>query len=154
LIDAFAGRLLNCTLDIQKNPTNDYLMGGLKTLIGILILSMVSGLGHAQTSALADPLRTFAACAGRLSAQMEFEWMFDGPASEATKARREVVLEILDAMMPPDAGRTVLNWRIESKMAHASLLTRSKFDHNPRFALRAERLAARNLANCDALLLG
>jgi len=136
----------------------DDFMSSLKTYFRLLIL--VAALfsaplsAQSQTAKPSDPLRTFAACAGRLSAQMEFEWMFDGPASEATKARREVVLEILDAMMPPDAGRTVLNWRIESKMAHASLLTRSKFDHDPRFALRAERLAARNLANCDALLLG
>ena len=129
-------------------------MGGLRKLIGILSLSMVSGLAHAQAPTPSDPLRVFATCAGRLSAQMEFEWMFDGPASEVTEARRGTVLEILDAMMPPDGGRTVLNWRIEAKMAHASLLRRSRFANDPRFALRAKRLAARNLATCDALLLG
>ena len=129
-------------------------MGSLKNILNVLILSAASTSAQAQMSVPSDPLRTFAACAGRLSAQMEFEWMFDGPASETTKARRGEVLEILDSMIPPGETPTVLNWRIEAKIAHASLLARSKFGSDPRFALRAEQLAARNLANCNALLLG
>lgn len=136
----------------------DIFMSSLKTYFRLLIfiaaLFSAPMSAQSQTAPLSDPLRTFAACAGRLSAQMEFEWMFDGPASEITKAQRSAVIDILEAMIGPDQGRDVLNWRVEAKMAHASLLTRSKFSTDRRVTLRAERLALRSLENCNALLLG
>lgn len=101
-----------------------------------------------------DPLRTFATCAGRLSAQMEFEWMFDGAASGVTQDRRGEVLDILDAMTPPTQARDVLNWRIEAKMAHSSLLQRTTFSDDSRIQMQARRLSVQKLKSCTALLLG
>jgi len=47
---------------------------GLEAFLAVLMLGISSGPGAA------DPLlREFAVCAGRLSAVMEDQWMFDGP---------------------------------------------------------------------------
>ncbi|WP_146343881.1 hypothetical protein [Falsiphaeobacter marinintestinus] len=131
-------------------------MGSLKTIsLGLVLICGLNGPSQAVDSA--DPttrLQFFASCAGRLSALMEHQWMFDGTASEHTKSRRANVLEILQAMMPPDAGRSVLNWRIDAKMAHASLLTRATFNDNAADAQRAAQVATRMVAQCDSVLLG
>ncbi|SLN25905.1 hypothetical protein PSA7680_01119 [Pseudoruegeria aquimaris] len=99
-------------------------------------------------------LRFFATCAGRLSAQMEHQWMFDGAASEITMAHRDSVIDILDALMPPERGRDVLAMRIEAKMAHAALLTRATFNDDTEDAAWAKATAVRLAAECEALLLG
>ena len=52
---------------------------GLETFLAVLVLGALPAPGAA------DPLlREFAVCAGRLSAVMEDQWMFDGPGSEKT----------------------------------------------------------------------
>ncbi len=79
--------------------------------------------------------------------------MFDTQAAEVVAAERAAVLDILDAMMRPDQGRHVLNWRIEAKMAQAALLTRATFLQNQKEAQRAKLLAMRNVDTCKALLL-
>lgn len=79
--------------------------------------------------------------------------MFDGPKSELTKSRRNAVLEILEAMMPPNEGRTVLNWRIEAKHAQSALLTRATFNNDVSSAKRARRLAVTHIDSCGSLLL-
>ena len=117
------------------------------TLIGVGTMTL------SQQSFAGDPLRFFASCAGRLSAEMEFQWMFDGAASEAVEAERDSVLDILDAIMPRDQGRSVLNWRIEAKMAQAALLTRAVFGTDERVQHRARLMAKRNLETCRAQLL-
>lgn len=128
-------------------------MRSLKTFL----LGMVLGGSLAAPVALAqsqdDQLRFFASCAGRLSAQMEFQWMFDGAASEQTKQQRAGVLEILEAMIPQGRGPEVLTWRIEAKQAQAALLTRGIFNENQKDAQMAQRLALRQISECRAVLL-
>lgn len=128
-------------------------MRSLKTLL----LGMVLGGSLAAPVALAqsrdEQLRFFASCAGRLSAQMEFQWMFDGEASELTKQQRAGVLEILEAMIPQGRGSEVLAWRIEAKQAQAVLLTRGIFNENQRDAKMAQRLALRQISECRSVLL-
>lgn len=131
-------------------------MGGLKTFSMLLCLAvLISGTGHMAPAGEADQrLRFFATCAGRLSALMEHQWLFDGPGSEQTRAQRAAMIDVLMAMTPSGAHGSVLNWRIEAKAAHATLLTRATFSEDPATAGRARRLARRHVAECTAHLLG
>ena len=79
--------------------------------------------------------------------------MFDGEAADATKSSRSALLDILDAMMSPDQGRMVLNWRVEAKAAQARLLTRATFNDDKRDAQMANRMAVRMIGDCRAMLL-
>ena len=107
----------------------------------------------AEVSRSDNQLREFATCVGQLSAQMEYEWMFDGQGSEITKDRREAMIELVQAIMSPEDGRRVLNWRISAKQAHHSLLTRATFNDDPEDAAWAMQLAQSNAADCGGLLL-
>jgi hypothetical protein len=133
-------------------------MGDLRTILGSLLVSAVlapfGAAAPGQFPAQEDPVRFFATCAGRLSAEMEFQWMFDGARADTIQSERASVLDILDAIMPPDQGRRVLSWRVEAKMAQAALLTRATFGSDIRIQRRAQTLAARNVEACRALLLG
>lgn len=107
----------------------------------------------AQTLDVQQQLKTFATCAGRLSAVMEHQWMFDGPASEHTEDLRDAVLELVEAAMPPERGSEVLHWRISAKVAQAALLTRATFNNDTRDAARARAQADRLARACMGLLL-
>ena len=131
-------------------------MSGLKTIFTSTLLAatlMAPAPSLLAQSSQNDHLRVFAACAGRLSAQMKFQWMFDGEAADATKSSRSALLDILDAMMSPDQGRMVLNWRVEAKAAQARLLTRATFNDDKRDAQMANRMAVRMIGDCRAMLL-
>ncbi|WP_374430310.1 hypothetical protein [Tabrizicola sp.] len=119
---------------------------GLETLLAVLVLGAFP--------AAADPLlRQFAVCAGRLSAIMEDQWMFDGPASERTAEELHAMVSLIEASMPEGAGRQVMGWRIDAKVAQRALLAQVRFGGDPRLsetaAARAEALAA----ECRALIL-
>ncbi|CUH66449.1 hypothetical protein TG4357_02431 [Thalassovita gelatinovora] len=79
--------------------------------------------------------------------------MFDGAKADATEAVRDRMIDILEAMMSPDQGRDVLNWRIEAKMAQAALLSRAVFNLDKRDARRAQRAAQQKIGACRSLLL-
>jgi len=100
-----------------------------------------------------DPLRTFANCAGRLSAVIEYQWMFDGVASEATQVQRAHVLDLVEAIMEPDQGRDVLQWRLSGKRAQSVLLTRATFNDDKADAAWAEQQALYYQQSCTSLLL-
>lgn len=118
--------------------------------IGFCVLSLASA---TPAFAFDNPLHTFASCAGRLSAQMEHQWLLSDPASDRTEAQRAAMLSLIDAIMTPEQGRDVLNWRIDAKQAHAVLLTRATFNDDAADARWAERRAVAELAACTGLLL-
>lgn len=120
----------------------------------LVIAALIAPPASAQAEGADEQLRTFAACAGRLSAVMEYQWMFDGPASERTKAQRAAVLDLIDAIMPPERGAEVLHWRISAKLAQSALLTRATFNDDPVDAKWAAQRAASQLADCTGFLLG
>jgi hypothetical protein len=131
-------------------------MSGMKNVANhlVLCLALLSAPSvHAQTIDSDQQLRTFAACAGRLSAVMEYQWMFDGAASEQTEIQRAAVIDLVEAIMPPDRGREVLHWRISAKLAQSALLTRATFNDNPSDAAWATQQAARFERECTGLLL-
>ena len=85
---------------------------------------------------------------------MEHQWLLDTNASDKTRQERAAFLDLIDALMPKDAGRTVLHWRVEAKLAHASLLTRASFGRTATEIRRARTMSARYIAQCRTLLPG
>lgn len=130
-------------------------MGSVKTFLFAFVLAMTSSPSLAQTRMIdpTDPVALFATCAGRLSALMEHQWMFDGPGSEQTQMQRAHMIDMLDAVRGPGDGRAVLSMRIEAKMAQAALLTRATFNDDPRDMRRAKRLASQRVEECTGFLL-
>lgn len=122
---------------------------GLETFLAVFML------GAATASGAADPLlREFAVCAGRLSATMEDQWMFDGPGSERTQAELLAMVSLIEASIAPGEGRQVLGWRVNAKMAHRALLHQARF---AQMSVVAETAAARAdalAAECRSMLLG
>lgn len=122
---------------------------GLETYLAVLAVGLVTG-----SLATANPLlRDFAVCAGRLSAIMEDQWMFDGPGSERTAQELAAVVSLIDASMPDGAGREVLGWRIGAKVAQRGLLHQARFGLDPTLAIRAAARAEALAANCRAMIL-
>lgn len=129
-------------------------MSGLKTIIAIMIASIgTQAAAENLDVSFAPDVRFFAACAGRLSAQLEHEWLLQDARSEDTAAARATLLDILEALMRADQGRQVLAWRVDAKMAHAALLTRATFGEDAQDADWALRTAETQLAQCTGLLL-
>lgn len=125
-------------------------MGGLKTLFAVLVTAVpLPGSVRAET----DLLRTVAACAGRLSAEMEHQWLFGGPAADMAERRRDALIDVLDAMTPPDRFSIVLTWRIEAKHAQASLLKRATFNDDSADAAWARQRAETIVGGCNSLVL-
>jgi hypothetical protein len=121
---------------------------GLETFLAVLVL------GAAPAPGAADPiLREFAVCAGRLSAVMEDQWMFDGPGSERTAAELGAVVSLIEASMAPGEGRQVMAWRIDAKVAQRGLLHQARFAQNPRLAKTAAARAEALAAKCRAMIL-
>ena len=121
---------------------------GLETFLAVFML------GAATAPGAADPLlRAFAVCAGRLSAVMEDQWMFDGPGSERTAAELGAVVSLIDASMPPGEGRQVLAWRIDAKVAQRGLLHQARFAEDRRLAQTAAARAEALAAECRSMIL-
>jgi hypothetical protein len=133
-------------------------MSGLKTSLRLvsITLALCAPLSPARAlpTSADDQLQFFASCVGRMSALMEHQWMFDGPASEITESHRETLISLMSAVMPAGTGRKVLAWRIEAKLAHSTLLTRATFNENPDDARWAELTAVRHTSECSSILLG
>lgn len=125
-------------------------MGGLKTLLAALVLAApLAGPARAGD----DLLRTFAQCAGRLSAEMEHSWLM-GDGADLAEARRNAMVDLLEALIPPDRGRDVLAWRIDAKFAHAALLARATFNDDADDARWARQQAETYAGACNGLVLG
>ncbi len=105
------------------------------------------------TRADQDIVWTFASCTGRLSAQMEHQWLFSDPASDLTEARRATMIALLEASMAPEDGPAVLSHRIQAKLAQAQLLTRGHFNDDAEDAAWARNRADAEISACNGLLL-
>lgn len=127
-------------------------MGVLKTfLYGIIAAGLLASPHPAW--ALEPLALTFAKCTGRLSAEMEFQWLLGGH-SEQIENERDAMLALLDAVSPEEQRRELLHRRIEAKGAQARLLTRSTFNRDEKDANWAKSRAATELGLCRALILG
>lgn len=134
-------------------------MSSLRTFTAALIAVCLSSPGVSGPVSLTAPavendmVRLFASCTGRLSAQIEHQWLMADPGSDATHAQRAHLIELLDTVAPPHAGRQILNWRIDAKQAQSVLLTRATFNRDASDASWARARADREIANCTAMLL-
>lgn len=100
-----------------------------------------------------DPVTFFATCTGRLSAEMEFQWLIGAPSGDRTQAQRDAFIDILDALAPQDDIGTILHQRISAKMAHAALLQTAQFGTDPDQSARAADRAAKLVQACTNLVL-
>ena len=88
-----------------------------------------------------------------LSAVMEDQWLFDGPASDRTAVERDDMIALIEAMAPGDM-RQVMAWRIDAKVAQLGLLRQARFGRDPRLAEMAAARAEALAADCRSLLPG
>lgn len=130
-------------------------MSDLKTIIFALFVAFGGVASPKMTAAgvAEDPLYRFASCAGRLSALMEFQWLTDGPASEETRAVRDGMIDLVEAIIPEGHGPKVLAWRIDAKAAQSKLLTAAHFASGQDQANWSMQRAMQQIAECRALLL-
>ncbi len=125
----------------------------MKTVLSLLFLALAVASAPLRAQTDDSQLRLFASCAGRLSAVMEYQWMFDGVASERTELQRASVLQLVEATMPDGMGREVLHWRLSAKLAQSALLTRATFSDDQSDAAWAAQMADRLTRECTALIL-
>ncbi|MFK7764030.1 MAG: hypothetical protein AB8B62_12260 [Roseobacter sp.] len=97
--------------------------------------------------------QTFAGCLGRTSAELEHAWLMGTPNADALQTQYTAFDDLLQASQPPEDARAILKYRIEVKMAHASLLTNASFEQDETRATRSRYLAARYMSACETLLL-
>ena len=128
-------------------------MGSLKTIY-VAAIAMLATYGTAVDGRPVDPLtRSLAYCTGRLSAQMEFQWLISDPASRRTEAQLSAMITLLDSIIEPDRKPDVMHLRISAKMAHSALLTRAHFSQDSDIALHAHRRATSEIGTCLSLML-
>jgi hypothetical protein len=126
-------------------------MGGLKTFLAAFVVAFpVADVARADENLI----RTFASCAGRLSAEMEHQWLIGGQGAELTERRRSAMIAVLDALTPIPRDPKIMNWRIEAKAAQAALLARSTFNDDPADADWAFNQAQTLVSACNSLILG
>ncbi|GAA6187478.1 hypothetical protein [Litorivita sp. NS0012-18] len=116
--------------------------------------ALAVGEGAAQAPVtITDPLvAQFAACTGRLSAQMEFQWLMSAASSDQTQAQRAAMIDLLEAVTPDDQRRAALHRRLEAKVAHYRLLTRAELSGTGKDAAWAAHQAQRNIRSCLKLM--
>lgn len=125
-------------------------MGGLKTFcFGLVVTVFAGATAHADT-AFRDHV---ANCVGRLSAQLEHQWLVSDEDAGQTEILRNSLADILEAITTAETARSVLSRRINAKNAHSSLLTRAAFNSDPRDARWANKRAQQGLRECDGIAL-
>lgn len=97
-------------------------------------------------------LQTFATCAGRLSAVVEYEWLAQGAASAEAQKYHDDVIALVAAIISEEQSRSVLQWRRSAKQAQFDLLLRTETP-NPDDAAWAANRARQLTQECTALLL-
>lgn len=125
-------------------------MGEKKTISAIAAVLCAGMFGP---PAAASTMETFAACTGRLSAELEHAWLMGEEGEASLAAQRSAFIEILSAITPPDESRRALSVRIDAKQAHAVILTRATFADDPSQIQWATAQARLHLRACTDLLL-
>lgn len=97
---------------------------------------------------------TFAACAGRYSAEKEHAWLFGTSDAAQHESNHAAFVSLTEATLTPISSAELLHHRIIVKFAHAQLLTQTDFQADRERALIAQRLAASHITTCQKLLLG
>lgn len=101
----------------------------------------------------------FATCAGRYSALVEHQRLFDGVASEQAEDQKKIFETLLEAVMPHALawgmpGHMALDWRLTAKHAQAQLLQKGAFQTDDDIARRSRHVATALLSDCHMFVLG
>ena len=131
-------------------------MSALRTISVALAAILAAAPGHALPVTASERALTFAACAGRYSAEVEHRWLVAPSDSAGPAQRRDAFLSLLDAVAP-DAGlpgHRLMAARIEEKAMQAALLARATFHTDPSVAEAAGAAAGRRISACGAWLIG
>lgn len=123
-------------------------MGRVQSFLAGLGLALWAPAGPATAQTHPDALHLFATCAGRLSALMEYQWLVQDPEADATEARRDAMVDVLEAAMPKGSAALALDLRLQAKAAEAALLHQAL----ARDGAWALALARAQVADCTALL--
>jgi len=136
-------------------------MGGLRTGFLVLILGATAANANGRFLQVSPAARVemLQTCAGRLSAQVEFLWLFGGEAADEATRVRKAFDDMLDATMAEALAwgmpePMAMHWRLVAKAAQADLLSTAAFSLDKPRAERARRLAAERLAECDGIPVG
>ena len=125
-----------------------------KMKITSVLLFCAASSATAFTTSADDQLMFFATCAGRLSATMEHQWVYDTASADTTSAQRTEMIDLVSAVMPAESGRDVLSARIAAKHAQAGLLTRATLSWDTSEAEWAQARASALLSECTSVLIG
>lgn len=136
-------------------------MSGLKTLFSaarktgsVAALMIMSLFASPQSAEAIDGLgREFAYCTGRLSAQLEHEWLLSDPAADRTAMHRNTMISLMESVVPPAQARRAMELRISAKLAHSTLLTQAFFSQDTRRAASARARADAEIGTCLTMLL-
>lgn len=107
----------------------------------------------AQASDRRELTEIIASCAGRISAELEFAWLFSDPEANNFETQRSHFLDILDALTEPEDAKLQLALRVDAKMAHARLLRTAHFGSDVARSTWAKRHAYTQRAECQNILL-
>lgn len=120
----------------------------------ITVLAACGALLGAANGALAGQslAQTFAACSGRLSAEVEHAWLLQDPAADVLAHQRKQFRDILAAIDVPHSGSEMLGFQIEAKFAQASLLKTATFGTDERRKRLARTYAQVELSRCESML--
>ncbi|MEM6891014.1 MAG: hypothetical protein AAF636_23200 [Pseudomonadota bacterium] len=122
----------------------------LKRWVAVLVVLVAS----AQPAVSGEPLhRIFAACAGRLSAEVEHQWLVQDQRVEMTERHRARMITLTDATTPEGQEPWTLHLRIQAKHAHKALLSRAEFNDDKKVSRWAASQAESELSRCVGLLL-
>ena len=119
-----------------------------------IVLALSRGALSPAAALAAPPTSMFAACAGRLTAQLEHEWLIAAPEAEQTERQRAAMVSLVEASLAPGDDRRTTALRIEARLAHRAILTRATFNDDPVDRAWAARRAGHAVAACRAMLLG
>jgi len=119
----------------------------------LCLLLMLGQPSLAQVNTAEGQLRMFANCAGRLTAQLEHQWLLQSENADQIERQRTEIVMILQSMVTRDRGRDVLSWRTEARAAQRALLNRASFAADKSDASWAADKAESYLLECTGFLL-
>lgn len=125
-------------------------MSSIRTWAVTFIIALTT---QAQAVERLELSEIIASCTGRLSAEMEFAWLMSDPDADQLENHRAQFIDILESLGPGGDPRQQMALRIETKMAHARLLTTAHFSPDAIRATWAKRQAFRQRSTCENLLL-
>ncbi|WP_143152678.1 hypothetical protein [Marivita hallyeonensis] len=114
--------------------------------------AVLAGMWTSSATAKDDLVTHVSQCVGRMSAQIEHQWLFQDSPTDMMETQRAHLIDVLQALTTSANASKVLSGRIDAKMAHATLLTKAAFGRDERSARWAKQRALQAIQNCGDLV--